>query len=111
MVELAKSDGELRAAVEDLAGKLDTRALGYALRSFARRNFENHFLDRAANTGVGVRWAVYPISEFRTPRGPSSPPSPLSPMPADELRGDGGDGGDGPGSGRLFDVSSSMPPD
>lgn len=111
IVEAAKCDGELRAAVEDLAGKLDTRSLGYTLRSFTRRNFENYFLDRAANTGSGIRWAVYPISDFRTPRE-SSPPSPPSP---ENRHDDGGDGGDVPDreplTDRLFDVSSSMLPD
>jgi len=114
IVEAAKTDHELRAAVEDLAGRLDTRSLGYSLRSFARRNFENLFLDRVANTGHGVRWAVYPICEFRAHRD-SSPPSPPSQPQVDELDGDGGDGGDDlaaePQSERLFDIASSMPPD
>ena len=114
IVEAAKGDPELRAAVEDLAGRMDARTLGYALRSFARRNFENLFLDNAATTGRGVRWAVYPISEFRT-RGETSPPSPPSSPREEEPDGDGGDGGDDPGDepheDGLFDVSSSMLPD
>ncbi len=113
IVEAAKTDHELRAAVEDLAGRLDTRSLGYSLRSFARRNFEGLFLDRVANTGHGVRWAVYPMSEFRTHRD-SSPPSPPSPPPPREPGGDGGDSDDDqdePYPDRLFDNSPSMLPD
>ena len=111
LVEGAKTDHELRAAVEDLAGRLDARTLGYALRSFARRNFEGLFLDRAANTGHGVRWAVYPMTEFRT-RRESSPPSPPSPRPGQSPDGDGGDGlAGGKPPDRLFDVSESMLPD
>lgn len=111
VVEAAKSDHELRAAVEDLAGRLDTRPLGYSLRSFAQRNFEGLFLDRVANTGRGVRWAAYPMSEFRARRDPSPPSPPVEHGPS----GDGGDGGDDldeePLSDCLFDSSPSMPPD
>lgn len=111
IVEAARTDHELRTAVEDLVGRLDVRGLGYALRSFARRNFENRFLDRVASTGHGVRWAVYPMAEFRA-RRESSPPSPPAPTgPAD----DGGDGGDDSDQtshpGTLFDVSDGMLPD
>ncbi|WP_157469121.1 hypothetical protein [Gemmata sp. SH-PL17] len=111
IVEAAKADPELRAEVEDLAGRLDARPLGYALRSFARRNFENLFLDRAAHTGHGVRWAVYPMGEFRAPRAPSSP-SPPSPPEYDEPDDDG-DGGDDPDEAPLadclFDDSPGLP--
>jgi hypothetical protein len=114
IVEAARVHPDLRAAVEDLAGRLDTRPLGYALRSFARRNFEGLFLDNAATTGSGVRWAAFPISEFRA-RPAASPPSPPSPPEGGRGSGDGGDGGDGPARGRasdsLFDASGGMPPD
>jgi hypothetical protein len=110
IVEAAKTDHELRGAVEDLAGRLDTRSLGYTLRSFARRNFEGLFLDRVANTGQGVRWAVYPMTEFCARRDPSAPSPPSPPEPG----GDSGDGADLPTEpcpDRLFDIRSSMPPD
>ncbi|VTU00305.1 Bifunctional DNA Primase/polymerase OS=Myxococcus stipitatus (strain DSM 14675 / JCM 12634 / Mx s8) GN=MYSTI_01949 PE=4 SV=1 [Gemmataceae bacterium] len=110
IVELAKSNPDVRSAVEDLAGRLDTRALRYSLRSFVRRNFEGMFLDVAATTGQGVRWAVFPMSEFR--RAGTSPPSPPSSHRPD---GDGGDGGDGPARGPhpdgLFDASTGGLPD
>ncbi|MBA4062992.1 MAG: hypothetical protein C0501_04655 [Isosphaera sp.] len=111
IVEAAKTHPDLRAAVEDLAGRLDTRPLGYALRSFARRNFDGLFLDNAATTGQGVRWAAYPITEFRSrPTSPPSPPSPPTPP-----GGDGGDGDDAPGrapqSGRLFETDGGRLPD
>ena len=114
IVEAARIDHELRGAVEDLAGRLDTRSLGYSLRSFARRNFENMFLDRVANTGHGIRWATYPMSEFCAHRK-SSPPSPLSPVEPSVGDGDSGDGGDDLGgdrySDRLFEMPSSTLPD
>src|SRR5262249_26465572 len=109
-----KTTPDLRAAVEDLSGRLDTRPLGYALRSFARRNFDGLFLDNAAVTGSGVRWAAYPMSEFRSRPG-ASPPSPPSPPGRGGRCGAGGDGGDGPArdphGGRLFDTSDGMLPD
>ena len=64
IVENAKEHDDLRCAVEDLAGKLDSRILGYSLRSFLRRNFNGWFLDKATTTGQGVRWIARPISEF-----------------------------------------------
>lgn len=65
LVEAARTDPELRAAVDDVAGKQDARSLGYKLRSFARRVFDGLFVDRAGDGGRGVRWAAYPASEFR----------------------------------------------
>ncbi|MDY3560224.1 toprim domain-containing protein [Gemmata sp. JC673] len=111
ILEASRDDHELRTAVEDLAGRLDVRALGYTLRSFARRNFENRFLDRVASTGRGARWAVYPMTEFHVRRSASSPSPPSSPDVAD----DGGDGDDGSErgavSGTLFDVARTGLPD
>ncbi len=68
IVESARTQPDLRAAVEDLAGRLDTRTLGYSLRSFARRNFEGLFLDNAAVTGNGVRWAYSRPARREAPR-------------------------------------------
>ena len=65
LVEAAKSDAELRAAIDDVAGRQDARSLGCRLRSFTRRVFDGLFLDRAREGGAGVRWAAYPASEFR----------------------------------------------
>jgi hypothetical protein len=89
LVELAKADADLRAAVEDLAGRLDARQLGYKLRSFKRRLFGGWFLDHAGAAGGAVRWAAFPADAFRRPALPP-PPSPQTGS------GDGGDGGDGP---------------
>ena len=65
LIECAKSDAELRAAIDDVAGKQDARLLGYRLRSFARRVFDGLFLDHAGEGGRGVRWAAYAASDFR----------------------------------------------
>jgi hypothetical protein len=83
LIELARADADLKAAVEDLAGRLDGRALGYKLRSFKRRLFGGWFLDHAAAGGSGVRWAAFPADQFRSAvAGPAAG------------RGDGGDRGD-----------------
>ena len=54
----AELQAELRAAVEDLCGRLDSRALGYKLRHFKRRNFGGRMLDEAGSTGGSSRWVV-----------------------------------------------------
>jgi hypothetical protein len=69
---------ELKDAIEGLAGKLDARGLGYKLRAFRRRVFNDQFLDQAASSHKTIRWAVFPASAFhRDPE--TSPPSPPSP--------------------------------
>jgi hypothetical protein len=64
VVAAAKDAGGLRAAIEEIVGCVDGKKLGYKLRSFARRVFDGLFLDRAGDTSDGVRWAVFPASEF-----------------------------------------------
>jgi hypothetical protein len=81
--EAAKADLELRAAVEDLCGKLDGRALGNRLRGFKRRIFEGHFIDRAGVAQRAIRWAVFPAAAFSR-AGYDSPDSPHSPSGAGE---------------------------
>ena len=88
IVEKAKVHDDLRCAVEDLAGKLDSRILGYSLRSFLRRNFDGWFLDKATTTAQGARWIARPMSEFR--QRPSSPGDEFQP----HRSGDDGDRGD-----------------
>jgi hypothetical protein len=55
---------EMRDAVEALVGKLDSRALGFKLRSYRRRVFRGLFLDIAGTQQRAARWAVYPAAEF-----------------------------------------------
>jgi hypothetical protein len=55
--------GELKAAIEDLCGRLDGRTLGYRLRHFARRNFGGKMIDRKGGGHGGVtRWGVLPVT-------------------------------------------------
>jgi hypothetical protein len=83
---------DLRAAVEDLCGKLDGRALGYVFRRFARRNFGGRLLDKAGPDGNHAnRWAVFPVGSGCGRPGPS-PASPESPVP--HPAGDAGHPGD-----------------
>jgi hypothetical protein len=64
LVAKAKEAAEidLKAAVEDLVGRLDGRQLGYKLRSFLRRNFNGLMVDRAGTAGGSSRWAAVPVA-------------------------------------------------
>jgi hypothetical protein len=56
---------EMRAAVESLVGKGDSRLLGNKLRSYRRRVFRGRFIDKAGEEQRAARWAVYPAGAFR----------------------------------------------
>jgi hypothetical protein len=85
---------DLRSAVEELCGRLDSRLLGYKLRHFARRNFGGVILDRATTVSASnsARWLVRPAGAGTRPE--QSPASPVSPAAADPHSGDAGDAGD-----------------
>jgi hypothetical protein len=70
---------EMRAAVESLVGRGDSRALGNKLRSYRRRIFRGRFIDQAGTEHRAARWVVRPASEFRRPAEKDSPDSPDSP--------------------------------
>ena len=89
IVEAGRTDSAVRAAVEDVAGHLDAKKLGYRLRTFARRVFDGLFLDHVGEGGRGKRWGVYQKNEFLVRRS-ASPSSPPSPRPGAH---DGGDDG------------------
>jgi hypothetical protein len=55
---------DLRAALEALLGKPDSRGLGNKLRAYRRRIFQGRFFDHAGTEQRAVRWAVYPATEF-----------------------------------------------
>lgn len=75
IIKAAEGNGALRTAVEELAGRLDARRLGYKLRSFARRVVDGLFFDKAGESGDGARWAVYPKEKFDS-RGVAGEKSP-----------------------------------
>lgn len=81
IVELAKGQDhpDLRDAVETLAGRLDSRALGNQLRTYRRRIFGDRYLNRAGTNHHAARWTVYRAAEFSgpkdTPHTPKSPPT------------------------------------
>jgi hypothetical protein len=55
--------GDLRSAVEELCGKLDSRVLAGRFRHFARRNFGGRMLDKAgADRTKTSRWAVFAVT-------------------------------------------------
>jgi hypothetical protein len=80
----------MRAAVEELCGKLDGRALAMKLRSFKRRNFGGQFIDVGGTAHGTNRWVVL----FATGSGRGKyPHHPTHPHPTPGGGGDGGDGG------------------
>lgn len=68
---------DLRAAIEDLCGKLDARKLGYKFRHYARRNFDGQMLDRAGVTAGANRWVVIARTARRTGDAPYRPDHPF----------------------------------
>jgi hypothetical protein len=112
LIELAKKAGtggpeaELKAVVEELCGKLDSRALGCRLRHFRRRTVGGRVLDQGgADRTHAARWVVRAV-------GPAAGPSPpASPAPAAEGEGDEGDA-PAPLGGRLWaEYQDQMLPD
>jgi hypothetical protein len=100
---------DMRVAVEELCGKLDTRQLGYKFRHFARRVFEGRMLDRAGEDRMkGNRWVVRMANEVPRRRLGTSPASPVSPAVASAVAGDAGDAGDVP-TAPPNDPSTSSP--
>lgn len=76
---------DLRAGIEDLCGRLDSKFLGYKLRHFKRRNFGGRMLDTAGeDKNHGNRWAVVPVSPRTRGTVPARGP----------VGGDDGDAGD-----------------
>jgi hypothetical protein len=65
---------DMKAAVESLIGRGDSRLLGYKLRAYRRRVFQGCFIDKVGKDHQAARWAVYPESVFRRP--PGNPPHP-----------------------------------
>jgi hypothetical protein len=55
---------DLKAALEAMLGKPDTRNLGNCLRGYRRRIFAGRFIDQAGSRHRAARWAVYPATEF-----------------------------------------------
>jgi hypothetical protein len=81
----------LRAAVEELCGKLDGRALGGRFRHFQKRNFGGRMLVKGgADRTNANRWEVVPVGA-RTARAETPPSPPASPAAASV--GDEGDAG------------------
>jgi hypothetical protein len=61
---------DLRSAIEELCGRVDSRILGYRLRHFARRNFNGRMIDRATTVSASnsVRWVVRSVSPDNRPK-------------------------------------------
>jgi hypothetical protein len=84
---------DMRAAVESLVGRSDSRALGNKLRSYRRRIFHGRFIDQAGKEHGAARWVVRPASEFRRPSETDSPDSQDSPPPGEARAGHCGESG------------------
>lgn len=94
IVELAKvtsgCQAELKDAIEGLAGRLDSRILGYKLRSYRRRMFGGKYLDHAGRDHQAVRWVVRDKGAFQG----GDNDAPRAPHPPQSRNGDGEDGED-----------------
>jgi hypothetical protein len=68
---------DMQEAIANLIGKPDPGQLGCKLRSYRRRIFQGHFLDKVSSEHSAARWAVFPAKDFRT--GAKHPPHPPRP--------------------------------
>ena len=83
---------DMRAAVEELCGKLCGRLLGYKFRHFIKRNFNGRMIDKASSAQGKNRWVIVTAGARR---GPKDPHHRTHPTDAPHAGGcDGGDGGD-----------------
>lgn len=88
---------ELRTAVEELCGRIDSRALGYKFRHFIRRTFNGRAIDQNGEDRLkGNRWVVRAVSRPGRNAPEPSPASPASPATDPGPAGDAGDAGDVP---------------
>jgi hypothetical protein len=55
---------DMKAALDTILAKPDSRSLGNTLRTYKRRIFGQRYLDQAGKHKRAVRWAVFPASEF-----------------------------------------------
>jgi hypothetical protein len=92
IIELAKADTAMRAAVEDLCGRLDSRSLGHRLKHFKRRIIGGWFIDRAGTDHQAARWAAFPANAFR--RAGKPPPHTPQPPPGEAGGGEEGEFGE-----------------
>jgi len=69
---------DMRAALDMLLPRPESRALGNRLRACRRRLFENRFIDHAGEEKRAVRWAVYPAEAFRQTSGQCRPLQPAN---------------------------------
>ena len=90
---------DLRAALDDLLSKKDSRHLGYRLRSFRRRVIGDRYLDSLEKAHGSARWVVLPASAFGRAHGQGPPTCGTGTGPV---------AGTGPG-GSLFDEPAGLP--
>ena len=85
------SAADMRAAVEELCGKLCGRLLGYKFRHFARRNFGGKMIDKTSSAHGKNRWVVVAASTKVSAHHPHHRNHPTPEPPVNSC--DGGDGG------------------
>ena len=102
---------EMRSAVEELCGRLNSSDLSYKLRSFKGRNFAGMMLDVAGEKNGSKRWLVRRLDSKAKPRtGDTGDKGDVSPRTATEAKRQTGDTGH-PGdiSPHAATVRSSQP--
>jgi hypothetical protein len=97
---------DMRSAVETLAGRGDSRALGNKLRSYRRRIFSGRFIDQAGTQHRAARWVVLPASDFGRSGEKDSPHSPDSPPIGVAIEGRTGECGE---CGESFSANGPSP--
>jgi hypothetical protein len=83
---------DMRAAVEQLVGRSDSRALGNTLRRYRRRIFGGRFIDQAGKDHSAARWAVFNAADFG-PGRKMTPQTPQTPL-GGEGAGESGESGE-----------------
>lgn len=85
-------EDSLRAAIEGLCGKLDSRALGNKIRHFHRRVFDGRYFDRRGTSHNAARWAVFAKKDFyAAPQATIETPDDLPANPFEGSQGESGE--------------------
>lgn len=95
---------DLKAALEALLGKPDSRGLGNKLRAYRRRVFQGRFIDQAGTQQRAARWAVYPASAFGQRPGNTHQTHQTHPA----VQGDGAEAGESGESRESFLVDGEL---
>jgi hypothetical protein len=104
---------DMKAVLDTILAKPDSRSLGNSLRTYKRRVFGERYLDQAGKQKRAVRWAVFPVSGFH--RGQDETHHTHQTLPSRGAEGESGESGesfspeDKPNAWNVTDDSSGDP--